>query len=107
MNGRSVKVTQIAFPEAVNNTVHASGAYASRGSNPMSNASDGIFADSLSSELITPTGDTANGYRGDVPGRDSGVGSTGQGTIGLGAWRAQGRSAPCSRECRVPGTEAL
>jgi protocatechuate 3,4-dioxygenase beta subunit len=62
MNGQSVKVTQIAFPEAVNNTVHASGTYASRGSNPMSNASDGIFADSLSSELITPTGDTASGY---------------------------------------------
>jgi len=62
MNGRSVKATQIAFPEAINNTVHASGAYASRGSNPMSNASDGIFADSLSSELITPTGDPANGF---------------------------------------------
>ena len=38
INGRSVKVTQIAFPEAINNTVHASGVYASRGSNPMSNA---------------------------------------------------------------------
>jgi protocatechuate 3,4-dioxygenase beta subunit len=62
VNGRSVKVTQIAFPEAVNNAVHASGVYASRGANPMSNAADGIFADSLSSELITPTGDTAGGY---------------------------------------------
>jgi protocatechuate 3,4-dioxygenase beta subunit len=62
VGGRSIKVTQIAFPEAVNNTVHASGAYATRGSNPMSNAADGIFADSLSSELITPTGDVANGY---------------------------------------------
>jgi hypothetical protein len=28
----------------------------------MSNATDGLFADSLSSELITPTGDTAGGY---------------------------------------------
>jgi protocatechuate 3,4-dioxygenase beta subunit len=62
INGRSVKVTQIAFPEAINNTVHASGVYASRGSNPMSNASDGIFADSLSSELITPAGSAASGY---------------------------------------------
>ena len=68
MNGRSVKVTQIAFPEAVNNTVHATGAYASRGSNPMSNAADGIFADSLSSELITPTGSTRERVRRDVPG---------------------------------------
>ena len=62
IGGRSVKVTQIAFPEAVNNTVHASGVYASRGSNPMSNASDGIFADSLSAELVTPTGSVASGY---------------------------------------------
>ena len=62
INGVSRKVTQIAFPETVNNTVYRSGAYASRGTNPMSNASDGIFADSLSSELVTPTGDTTSGY---------------------------------------------
>lgn len=62
INGRSVKVSQIAFPESVNNTVHATGVYASRGSNPMSNISDGIFADSLASELITPTGSVASGY---------------------------------------------
>ena len=62
IDGRSVKVTQIAFPETVNNTVHASGAYASRGTNPIANASDGIFADSLSSELVTPVGDPANGF---------------------------------------------
>jgi protocatechuate 3,4-dioxygenase beta subunit len=62
MGGQSVKVTQIAFPESVNNLVHGSGVYASRGSNPISNASDGIFADSLSSELVTPMGDPASGY---------------------------------------------
>lgn len=62
INGASRKVTQIAFPETVNNTVHRSGAYASRGTNPVSNTSDGIFADSLSSELVTPTGDPAAGY---------------------------------------------
>jgi len=62
IGGRSVKVTQIAFPEAVNNTVHGSGVYASRGSNPMSNLSDGIFADSLSSELVTPAGSPSSGY---------------------------------------------
>jgi len=49
MSGRSVKVTQIAFPESVNNAVHTGGVYASRGTNPMSNQSDGIFSDSLSS----------------------------------------------------------
>ena len=62
INGVSRKVTQIAFPESVNNTVYSSGVYASRGSNPTSNLSDGIFADSLSSELVTPSGDAANGY---------------------------------------------
>jgi protocatechuate 3,4-dioxygenase beta subunit len=62
INGVSVKVTQIAFPEAVTATVHATGVYTSRGQNPMANASDGIFSDSLSSELITPTGSTTSGY---------------------------------------------
>ena len=58
----SRKVTQIAFPESVNNTIHASGVYASRGTNPMSNAADRIFADSLASELVTPTGSASSGY---------------------------------------------
>ena len=35
INGASVKVSQIAFPESVNGTVHTSGVYASRGTNPM------------------------------------------------------------------------
>jgi protocatechuate 3,4-dioxygenase beta subunit len=62
VNSRSVKVTQIAFPESINNTVYASSVYASRGANPTSNLSDGIFADSLASELVTPVGDPASGY---------------------------------------------
>jgi protocatechuate 3,4-dioxygenase beta subunit len=62
IGGRSIKVTQIAFPESINNTVHASGVYASRGANPTSNASDGIFADSLSAELVTPAGSPSGGY---------------------------------------------
>lgn len=42
--------------------VHATGVYASRGTNPTSNASDGIFADSLAAEMVTPTGDPTGGY---------------------------------------------
>ena len=61
-NGRSVKVTQIAFPESVKAEVYRSGVYASRGVNPTSNASDGIFADSLSQELATVSGSTTSGY---------------------------------------------
>ena len=63
-NGASVKVTQIAFPEATNAAVYGTGVYASRGSNPTSNARDGIFADSLDSELATVSGDAANGLTG-------------------------------------------
>jgi protocatechuate 3,4-dioxygenase beta subunit len=62
IGGVSRKVTQIAFPENINNAVHGSGAYASRGTNPLSNRADGIFADSLDSELVTPTGDPTSGY---------------------------------------------
>ena len=61
-NGVSRKITQIAFPESTNTTVYRTGVYASRGSNPTSNLSDGIFADSLSAELVTPSGDPTSGY---------------------------------------------
>ena len=62
MGGVSRKVTQIAFPEIVNDVVHRSGVYASRGTNPTTNSRDGIFADSLASEIVTPMGDPASGY---------------------------------------------
>ena len=60
--GVSRKITQIAFPESTNATVYRTGVYASRGSNPTSNLSDGIFADSLSAELVTPSGDPTSGF---------------------------------------------
>jgi protocatechuate 3,4-dioxygenase beta subunit len=62
MAGRSVKVTQIAFPDAISNAVHTQGVYASRGANPTSTQSDMIFADSLASELVTPVGSPSSGY---------------------------------------------
>ena len=62
VNGRSVKVTQIAFPEAVNTEVYRSGVYAVRGQNPTSNARDMVFADSLQSELASVNGNPAAGY---------------------------------------------
>jgi protocatechuate 3,4-dioxygenase beta subunit len=61
-NGRSAKVTQIAFPEDVNAEVYRSAAYASRGLNPTSNSGDGIFADSLAQEMATISGNTTSGY---------------------------------------------
>ena len=64
VNGRWMKVGQIAFPESINNVVHGQGAYSAngRGTNPTSNAADGIFADSLAAELVTPAGSVASGY---------------------------------------------
>jgi protocatechuate 3,4-dioxygenase beta subunit len=62
VGGVSKKVTQIAFPESVNDAVHRSGEYASRGANPIANLADGIFADSLASEIVTPVGDVSGGY---------------------------------------------
>ena len=41
-NGQSLKVTQIAFPDSVNNEVYGSGVYATRGSNPTTNTRDGL-----------------------------------------------------------------
>src|SRR5262245_29546705 len=62
VGGRSVKVTQIAFPESVTAAVYRTGVYAAHGQNPTSNAGDMVFADSASSELATVTGDATNGY---------------------------------------------
>ncbi len=59
-NGVSVKATQLAFPESVNDAVYATGVYASRGSNPTKNVADGIFADSINSELATVSGDAGS-----------------------------------------------
>jgi len=62
VNGRSVKVTQIAFPENVTAAVYGSGVYASHGQNPTGNASDMVFSDGVTGELATLAGDTASGY---------------------------------------------
>ena len=91
MNGRSVKVTQIAFPEAINNTVHAERRLRLTRLEPDVECADGIFADSLSSELITPTGRYREWLRGDVPGRDSGVGGS---AVGLTSSACRRGSAP-------------
>jgi hypothetical protein len=45
-----------------NAAVYASGVYAARGTNPTTNARDGIFSDSLGSELAAVSGDPINGY---------------------------------------------
>lgn len=55
-----MKVTQIAFPESVNDAVYGTGVYAARGTNPTRNTADGIFADSINSELASISGDAGS-----------------------------------------------
>ncbi len=50
------------MPDEISNVVHTQGVYASRGRNPTTTQSDSIFADSLASELVTPTGSPSAGY---------------------------------------------
>lgn len=62
VSGRSVKVTQIAFPESVSAQVYRTSVYAAHGQNPTSNSSDMVFSDGTSTELATLTGDATSGY---------------------------------------------
>lgn len=62
--GRSVKVTQIAFPEDVSAEVYRSGVYAAKGQNPTTNARDNAFSDGVAQELITISGSPSAGYTG-------------------------------------------
>src|SRR4030095_11559789 len=63
INGRSMKATQIAFPEDVTAAVYRSGVYASSGPTPTTNSRDGVFSDGVANEMITLTGgDTTSGY---------------------------------------------
>ena len=61
VNNRSVKVTQIAFPESVSSQIYTSGVYASRGGNPTTNASDNVFSDGVRLELASVTA-SGGGY---------------------------------------------
>lgn len=62
VDNRSVKTSQIAFPEDINTAVYATGVYASKGQNPTKNTNDNVFSDGFTSELATLTGDTNSGY---------------------------------------------
>ena len=62
ISGRSVKTTQIAFPEDVSAQVYSSGVYASKGQNPIHNTADNVFSDGTANELATLSGSAAGGY---------------------------------------------
>lgn len=54
--------TQLAFPDSLNTTVYNTTLYSAHGQNTVTDATDQVFSDGYSSELITITGDTTNGY---------------------------------------------
>jgi protocatechuate 3,4-dioxygenase beta subunit len=62
VNGRSVQATQIAFPDNVTSAVYATGAYAAKGQNPTSNATDMVFSDGVASEMAAVSGDPVSGF---------------------------------------------
>jgi protocatechuate 3,4-dioxygenase beta subunit len=64
LNGRSIKVTQIAFPEDVTAEVYRTGVYAAKGQNGTTNARDNVFSDGVSLEMISLSGNTSSGYTG-------------------------------------------
>ena len=62
IGGRSIKVTQLAFPESTSNAVYTQGPYAGRGPNPVGNSSDGLFRDGLEPHLVALTGNPVTGF---------------------------------------------
>jgi protocatechuate 3,4-dioxygenase beta subunit len=61
-NGKSLLVTQVAFPENISDTVYTSPLYAGRGKADTSNSRDGIFADSLDEQMGILTGNLKDGF---------------------------------------------
>lgn len=60
-SGKSLLITQIAFPEDISRKVYATAGY--KGNFDTSNARDGIFTDSLTQNMADAvTGNTADGY---------------------------------------------
>lgn len=62
VNGRSVKVTQVAFPESISAAVYTTGVYAAKGQNSTTNARDNVFSDGTDTEMAIVTG-SSSGYQ--------------------------------------------
>ncbi|MEJ0033648.1 MAG: intradiol ring-cleavage dioxygenase [Bacteroidota bacterium] len=62
-SGKSLLVTQIAFPKTVTDTVYTTSSYySSRGKQDTTNENDNVFSDGFSNELATVEGSVSNGY---------------------------------------------
>jgi protocatechuate 3,4-dioxygenase beta subunit len=60
--GKSVKVTQMAFPDAISAKVYTTPLYAAKGQNNVNNGNDGVFADGVEHELAELHGSTSQGF---------------------------------------------
>lgn len=61
-NGKSLLITQIAFPENITQQVYAEGSYKAHGQPDTSNPQDHVFNDSIANELASVTGNNKDGY---------------------------------------------
>ncbi|PLK43727.1 intradiol ring-cleavage dioxygenase [Emticicia sp. TH156] len=61
-SGKSLLVTQIAFPEDVSKVVYGQGVYASHGQADTTNARDNVFGDGTETEMSSVTGSVSSGY---------------------------------------------
>lgn len=61
-SGKSLLVTQIAFPEEISKVVYAQGVYAGHGQADTTNARDNVFNDGVSTEMATVTGSVSGTF---------------------------------------------
>lgn len=61
-NGKSLLISQIAFPEDKSHEVYAQGVYKDHGQPDTSNTSDHVFNDSIANELAAVSGNNTDGY---------------------------------------------
>ena len=61
-SGKSLLITQVAFPEDISDKVYSSSLYSTRGKADTSNNRDNVFSDSLSEQVATVTGNITDGY---------------------------------------------
>lgn len=61
-NGRSLLVTQVAFPEDVSKNVYSSALYSAHGQADTPNERDNVFSDSLSEQMGTISGNITDGF---------------------------------------------
>src|SRR5882757_2194534 len=54
--------SQVAFPDSLNTTIYNTSLYSAHGQNSIVNSKDQVFSDSYTSELVTISGNTTDGY---------------------------------------------